>query len=84
MAKQKSKPENISKDHLDKLQKIVSTVNNLHFEIGKIEAKKHSLLHNLAVANDEVTLLRDEFVKEYGSYDINVKDGKINYPKDEK
>jgi hypothetical protein len=76
--------EKISKEHLEDLQKCVNRLNSLQFNIGKIEFQKHSLLHDLAVVNDEITLLQDKMKKEYGSFDINLKDGSINRVKNEK
>jgi hypothetical protein len=78
----KPRVEKISKEHLEKLQKTVNNINGIQFNIGKIEAQKHALLHDLAVSQDQVTLLQDMLVKEYGSYDVNLNDGTINWPKE--
>ena len=43
----KQKVDKISDIHLDELQKIVNTINGLQFNIGKVEAQKHHLLHGL-------------------------------------
>ena len=42
------------------------------------------MLHDLALTRDEVVLMQDMLKKEYGSFDVNLKDGTINWPKDEK
>lgn len=76
----KPKAKNISKEHLTELQEVVSTVNKLHFEIGKVESTKHSLLHRLAVTQDSITLLQDALEKEYGTSDVDISTGAINYP----
>ena len=39
-------------------------------------------MHNVAGLRDELVLLQSEFEKEYGTYDINIQDGTINYPKE--
>ena len=78
----KPKAEKISEDQLKELQGIISTVNRLKFDIGTIEAQKHNLLHALFQTNDKIRNLQDTFKKEYGSYDVNIQDGTINY-KDE-
>ena len=80
----KAKVDNISEVHLQKLQSVVNTVNQLQFNIGKIEAQKHTALHDLAVANDEISALQNDLVQEYGTYDVNLMTGKINWPEDEK
>ena len=76
------KPEAISKDQLERVQNIVSTVNKLHADIGKIEAQKHNLLHTLAQGNDQLNEVQEEIRKEYGEVNINIQDGAIEY-KDE-
>tara|TARA_R100000152_G_C6635015_1_gene81415 strand:- start:196 stop:504 length:309 start_codon:yes stop_codon:yes gene_type:complete len=78
----KPRVEKISKEHLEQLQKTVNNINGIQFNIGKIEAQKHTLLHDLAVSQDQVALLQDMLVKEYGSYDVNLNDGTINWPKE--
>ena len=47
-----------------------------------MEVKKHELMHNIAGARDVLTSLQSEFEKEYGTFDVNVQDGTINYPKE--
>ena len=76
------KPEAISKDQLGRVQNIVSAVNKLHADIGKIEAQKHNLLHTLAQGNDQLNEIQEEIRKEYGEVNINIQDGTIEY-KDE-
>ena len=76
------KPEAISKDQLERVQNIVSAVNKLHADIGKIEAQKHNLLHTLAQGNDQLNEVQEEIRKEYGEVNINIQDGAIEY-KDE-
>ena len=40
------------------------------------------MLHHVAGMQEKLTVMQDEFVKEYGTADINIQDGTINY-KDE-
>ncbi len=80
----KPRPEKVSKEHLEQLQKLVNNINGIQFNVGKIEQQKHSLLHELAMLQDKVALMQDTLQREYGSYDINLTDGTINWPKDEK
>ena len=47
-----------------------------------MELRKHEAMHNIAGLRDELTLMQNEFEKEYGTYDINIQDGTINYPKE--
>ncbi len=80
----KPRVDKISKEHLDQLLDAVNKINILQFNIGRLETQKHKLLHEIALGNDTVSLLQDKMLKEYGSYDINLTDGTINWPKDEK
>ena len=78
----KPKATNITDEQLGKLQQVVNSINGIQFEIGKLEAQKHSYLHRLAGLQDEVAILQDELNKEYGTFDVDLKDGTINYPED--
>ena len=76
--------EKVSKEHLDEMLAIANKINALQFNIGRLESQKHKLLHELALGNDTISLVQDKMVKEYGTYDINLTDGTINWPKEEK
>ena len=80
----KQKVDKISAQHLTELQSIVNTLNATQFNIGKIEVQKHKLLHELAAVQDNITMLQDKMTKEYGTFDINIDDGTINWPKENK
>jgi hypothetical protein len=86
MAKRKTpkiknlRPEKISDSQLKKVQSIVNAINRAQLELGIMESKKHSMLHGIAGIQDELTSLQEKFNKEYGTYDINIQDGSINYP----
>ena len=73
------KPEKITAEQLDKVQNTVNSINRAQLEIGSIELKKHEMMHQIAGLRDELTLLQSEFDKEYGTFDINIQDGTINY-----
>jgi hypothetical protein len=78
------KPEKITAEQLDKVQNTVNSINRAQLEIGSIELKKHEMMHQIAGLRDELTLLQGEFEKEYGTFDINIQDGTINYADDVK
>ena len=75
--------EKVSKEHLDEMLAIVNKINALQFNIGRLEQQKHKILHELALGNDTISTVQDKMMKEYGSYDINLTDGTINWPKEE-
>ena len=80
----KERKEKVSKEHLDEMLQIANKINALQFNIGRLESQKHKLLHELALGNDTISMVQDKMVKEYGSYDINLTDGTINWPKENK
>ena len=73
------KPEKITDEQLKKVQDTVNNINRAQLEIGSVELKKHEMMHQIAGLRDELTLLQTEFDKEYGTFDINIQDGTINY-----
>ena len=75
------KPEKITDEQLKKVQDSVNNINRAQLEIGSMELRKHEMMHNIAGLRDELTLLQTEFEKDYGTFDINIQDGTINYPK---
>ena len=76
------KPEKITDEQLKKVQDTVNGINRGQLEIGSLELKKHEMMHQIAGLRDELTLLQGEFEKDYGTFDINIQDGTINYPKE--
>lgn len=77
------KAEKVTEEQLTQLQEVVNNINTIQFEIGKIEAQKHAYLHRLAGNQDRIKVLQDTMQQEYGTFDIDLKDGTINYPKNE-
>ena len=78
------KPEKITAEQLEKVQSTVNSLNRPQLEIGSMELKKHEMMHRIAGLKDELTLLQSEFEKDYGTFDINIQDGTINYKDDVK
>ena len=79
----KPKVEKISEVQLKKLQGIVSATNKLQFDIGTLEAQKHDALHALFQGNEKLRDIQVELEKDYGTADINIQTGDINYKEDE-
>jgi len=76
------KPEKITDEQLTKIQDIINGINRAQMELGQIETKKHSILHQVSMLQEQVGEMKDIFEKEYGTADINIQDGVINYPKE--
>ena len=77
------KPEAISEEQLQKIQGIVNMMNRGQMDLGILETRKHGMLHNIAAIQDQLTVIQGELEKEYGTYDINIQNGVINYKEDE-
>ena len=75
----KPRAEKITDQQLQSVQKAINNINRAKQEIGGIEVQKHALLHVVNDMNDAIAEIRDEFQKDYGTDDINIHDGSINY-----
>ena len=80
----KSKPEKISENQLKKVQDTVNGINRAQLEIGTMGLKKHEMLHGISGLREELIVLQKELEKDYGTFDVNIVDGKINYPENGK
>jgi len=74
------KPEKVTEEQLQKIQNVVDRINQTQMNIGQLEARKHQALHYLAGVNDELGLIQNELMEAYGTNDVNIQDGSINYP----
>tara|TARA_R100001509_G_scaffold79937_1_gene44916 strand:- start:50 stop:319 length:270 start_codon:yes stop_codon:yes gene_type:complete len=86
MAKTKKKAEKAAKitnDELNQVQSVINNINRAQIEIGSFETKKHSMLHHIVSLQEQLAKLQEKFKKSYGTDDINIQDGTINYEKDE-
>ena len=90
MAKRKTpkmknlRPEKITSEQLNQLQTVVKNIGRIKSEIGSVEAQKHELLHVLFQMNENVNQLQEDFKKQYGTDEINISAGSINYGEDGK
>ena len=76
------KPEKITEEQLTEIQNIINGINRAQMELGQMETKKHSILHQISILQEQVGEMKDVFEKEYGTADINIQDGVINYTKE--
>tara|TARA_B110000459_G_C16096916_1_gene267760 strand:+ start:199 stop:495 length:297 start_codon:yes stop_codon:yes gene_type:complete len=74
-----AKPEKITNEQLEKVQAVINDVNKCQIEIGQIETKKHAIMHHISSLQEAIGEIRSDFEKEYGTVDINIQDGTINY-----
>jgi len=89
MAKRKTpkvkdlRPQNVTAEELKKLQELVSMVRQGEMQLGQIETKKHTLLHQITSVQEQIGLLQKDFQEAYGDVDISITDGTIQYQEDE-
>jgi len=76
------KPEKLTENELARLQATVKTVDQLTHEVGQIEVRKHALLKAMESVQTRIEALRVELKDQYGTDDINIQDGTINYQKE--
>ena len=81
--KRLSKPEKVTNEELNKIQNLISSANKAQIELGGIELQKHRILHQVGYVQDQIVLTKNELKKEYGTDDIDIQTGVINYKKDE-
>jgi len=74
------KPENITEDQLNRIQDQVKRINNFQLEVGIVETKKHAILHQIGSIQNEILETQKELEEQYGTADVNIETGQINYP----
>jgi len=89
MAKRKTpkvkdlRPQNVTAEELKQLQELINLVTKGEMQLGNLETKKHSLLHQIIGVQEQIGLLQKEFQKTYGDVDISITNGSIQYKEDE-
>ena len=73
------KPTKISNEYLSKMQEIINNLNRGQMEIGSLETRKHGLLNHVNSFQNELASIQKELNKEYGTDNINIHTGEINY-----
>ena len=74
------RPEKITDKQLEKIQGTINNLNKIQLDIGMLETRKHGMLHGIAGMQDQLTLMQQELEKDYGTTDIDITNGTINYP----
>tara|TARA_R100001015_G_C4539155_1_gene103589 strand:+ start:337 stop:618 length:282 start_codon:yes stop_codon:yes gene_type:complete len=73
----------IKDEQLKELQNLVAAINKLQFDIGVMEVQKHNAMHALLEGSEKLSAMQKAFEEEYGTNDINIQDGTINYKDNE-
>ncbi len=74
------KAEKITDEQLKEVQDLINEINRLQMEIGMMETKKHAVLHHISMSQEGVGKIREKFEEEYGTADVDIQTGTINYP----
>ena len=74
------KPEKIEEQELAQLQASVKTIDQLTHEVGTIEVRKHALMKAMEQVQTRIESVRVQLKDKYGTDNINIQDGTINYP----
>ena len=73
------KAEKITDEQLNRLQTTIKTIEHFTNDIGRLEIQKNTILSNIRVHQKNIDVLSKEFTEQYGTNDINIQDGTINY-----
>ena len=65
----------IKKEHLDTIIDQQTRLNKALTEVGVVEARKHAMLHEMSIVNQEVEEFKKVLEEEYGQVNINLEDG---------
>ena len=76
------KPEKVTDEQLKEVQQLINDINRNQMELGQMETKKHAVLHHISSLQEGVGAMRETFEKDYGTADIDIQTGIINYPKE--
>jgi len=80
----KPKAEKITDEELNKLQGTVRSIDQLVLDIGRLELQKHSMLATMDKYNEGIERLRQDFIENYGTDNVNIQSGVIAYPEENK
>jgi hypothetical protein len=81
--KRLAKPEKITNEELNKIQNFVTNINRAQMDLGGIELQKNRVVQAVVSIEAQLSTFREEMKKTYGTDNINIQNGVINYKKDE-
>tara|TARA_R110002020_G_scaffold153677_3_gene333122 strand:- start:709 stop:1038 length:330 start_codon:yes stop_codon:yes gene_type:complete len=77
------KPSKITNEELNNMQKSISDINRTQLEIGSLETKKYNLIYHATMLQEKLNSMQHDFKKAYGTSNINIQDGTIDYEDNE-
>ena len=76
------KPEKVDEQELARMQSSIKTIDQLTHEVGTIEVRKHALMKAMESVQQRIEAFRGELMKKYGTDNVTIADGTINYPEE--
>lgn len=73
------KPTSITEEQLKAIQDIVSPINQIQMEMGRMATQKHMMLHQITKLQESLKEEQVALEKEYGKVNINISTGEIDY-----
>lgn len=73
----------ITDEQLKQLQGQVNSINQNQLQIGNLETKKHTLIHDAVELQNQLRGIQDELEKEYGKVTVNISTGEYEDIKEE-
>ena len=64
------KPQNVTEEELKNLQNLVNAMNRAQMEVGNLESRKHSILHQVTGLQTQMQTMQKTFEEVYGKVDI--------------
>jgi hypothetical protein len=77
------KPENISQEELAGLQSTIRNMDRLTSDVGRLELQKQTVLASVQEVQTQIQGLRENFMKIYGTDNVNIHTGELAYPNQE-
>jgi allophanate hydrolase subunit 1 len=73
-----NKNSNLNKEELDKIQNLVTSINQMQMQIGNFEVQKTVAVQRLQASQREIQAFQAEVNNKYGNVNINVQDGTLS------
>ena len=73
------KSEKITDEELNTLQATVRTIDRLTADIGRMEVQKYATMKAMEKVQGKIETLRADFLKSYGTDNVNIQTGEIAY-----
>ena len=74
-----TKPVKVTDKELTELQTTVRSIDRLTIDVGRIETQKYAMMVAMQKVQGEIETMRDNFLKTYGTDNVNIQTGEIAY-----